>query len=166
MKAMKTIRIHLSLLLLVCGCIDPDFEAGWEDMPDSDFTEQLNVMAVLSLDRENPSLVYVHKTLPLTGPESVWAGRDTVWYGEDPDDYYIRQLYESLYEVHGATVIISDGTNSFEFHEPSETDSSWRASKWYRGALYLDTSGLFSPHPMTTYTLEVVAEGVTLSPAK
>ena len=157
MKKIRTLLSLLSLLLLAASCIGPDFEANWEDMPESNFTEQLNVMAIISLDRANPSLVAVHKTLPLTGPESVWAGRDTVWYGEGPDDYWNDERYESLYAVHGATVIISDGINSFEFHEPSEADTTWEKLKWAEEALYVDTLGLFSPQPMTTYTLEVVA---------
>ena len=46
---------------------------------------------------------------------SGFVRKDTIWYGDNPNDYWTHNVYESKYLVKDATVTISDGTNNYVF---------------------------------------------------
>jgi len=123
---------------------------GWEDVT-SEHEPVLNVFALISLDTTIQSFVRVHKTLGLEEPESAIVRKDTIWYGDGPYDYRLRDLWESQYLVKDATVTISDGKNDYVFSYVNfEHDYCWDEQ-----AIYLDTLNQFHPKPNTKYFLDV-----------
>ncbi|MBC8484732.1 MAG: DUF4249 family protein [Bacteroidetes bacterium] len=129
---------------------------GWEDVT-SDHEPVLNVFALISLDTTIQSFVRVHNTLGLEEPEKVFVRKDTIWYGEGPYDYWLRDLWESKYLVKDAVVIISDGNNDYTFSYINLDYDNWEYYDYYRGeeSIYLDTLNKFHPQPNTTYFLDV-----------
>ena len=123
---------------------------GWEDVT-SDHEPVLNVFALISLDTTIQSFVRVRKTLGLEEPERAIVRKDTIWYGDGPYDYRLRDLWESQYLAKDATVTISDGTNDHVFSYVNFEHDYY----WDEQAIYLDTLNQFHPEPNTKYLLNV-----------
>ena len=163
-----TITLFLLFVLISCG------NWGWESI-DTDNEEKLNIFGLISLDDSLESFVIVHKTLDTSGPDERAIGMDTIyynvyeWYNEDTgmfesdthwfEEPWIQTITEPLYIVKDATVIISDGTQNFEFrrqppHLVNEY-SYWRDDYLSDLARYVDTTGQFTPQINTQYTLTI-----------
>jgi len=173
-KAMGKAGIIVLIFLVVASCGN----WGWESI-ETDNEEKLNIFGLISLDDSLESFVIVHKTLETSGPDEITIGMDTVfynvydWYDEETEmfqsdthwyeDPWIHAITEPLYIVKDASVIISDGTQNFEFHHRPPTFTSqysyWRDEYLYDLALYVDTTGLFIPQANTHYTLSISTPG-------
>ncbi|NQV42746.1 MAG: hypothetical protein HQ506_10345 [Candidatus Marinimicrobia bacterium] len=167
----STITIILTLFIS-CG------NWGWESI-DTDNEEKLNIFGLISLDDSLESFVIVHKTLETSGPDDRVVGSDTIyyhvieWYNEDTggvesdtnwyEEPWVQTITEPLYIVKDATVIISDGTQDFEFHRQQPNLDNhyfyWRDDYLVDLARYVDTTGQFTPQANTLYTLTISTPG-------
>jgi len=151
MISKKTFNLYPNLLIIVsilflttCG------KWGWEDVT-SDHEPVLNVFALISLDTTIQSFVRVHQTLDLQSPTVEFIRKDTIWHGDNPDDYWTHNVYESKYLVKDATVTISDGTNDYVFSYVNFDHDYY----WDEQAIYIDTLNKFHPKSNTKYFLNV-----------
>ena len=172
-----TITLLSLLMFISCG------NWGWESI-DTDNEEKLNIFGLISLDDSLESFVIVHKTLDTSGPDERTIGMDTIyynvyeWYNEDTglfesdthwfEEPWIQTISEPLYIVKDASVIISDGTQNFEFHrQPPNLVSEysyWRDDYLSDHARYVDTTGLFIPQVNTKYSLTInTPDGLAIS---
>ncbi len=151
MISKKTFNLYPNLLIIIsilslatCG------KWGWEDVT-SDHEPVFNVFALISLDTTIQSFVRVHQTLDLQSPEEEIICKDTIWYGDGPYDFRLRDLWESQYLVKDATVTISDGIKDYVFSYVNFEHDYYLDEE----TIYLDTLGQFHPEPNTKYFLNV-----------
>lgn len=118
---------------------------GWEEVS-GETDSVLNIFGLISADPATPSFVVVHKTLGLSGAD------------RDPN------TYESKYVVRDATVLISDGQQTWNFrpvpHQPIV--DPWGNGDYYYNddeLTYIDTTGRFHPLPDHDYTLLISTPG-------
>lgn len=154
---MNNPQIFHSLLVLIIISFVSCGNWGWEDVT-SDEEPQLNVFALVSLDTAVQSFVEVRRTIGLSGPEDRIIGKDTVWYGDGKNDYYIETIWASNFEVRDANVTISDGTGDYIFHPVVNRNTQYDyydEDSRFKCIVYLDTLDLFHPEPNKTYFLTV-----------
>ncbi len=137
--------ILLLVLLLITSCGN----WGWESI-ETDNEEKLNVFGLISLDGDLESFVVVHKTLETSGPDQIKVGEDS----------WGNPIYESLYVVKDAHVLISDGVNEYVFERSPTPAGSEDDYRWYGDidsdpGIYKNTDNTFTPHSNTEYTLRV-----------
>lgn len=132
---------------------------GWEPVT-GETDPQLNVFGLISTDPSIESFVVVHRTIGLSGPDAIEV-YDTIWYNEN--DYEVRLRYESKYVVENATVLISQGANSWVFTPVTpEPQDPWQISEL--DLVYKDTTGTFFALPEQTYTLSIsTPDGLSLT---
>lgn len=173
-KGAKKILLRTPTLFVIISVLISCGNWGWESI-DTDNEAKLNIFGLISLDDSLESFVIVHKTLETSGPDEIVVGMDTIfydvyeWYNEDTgmwvsdtfwyEEPWVQTITEPLYIVKDATVIISDGTQDFEFHRQAPTPSSkysyWRNEYSSDLARYVDTTGQFIPQVNTYYTLSI-----------
>ncbi len=127
--------VMIIITFVSCGKWD------WEDVT-SDEEPQLNVFALVSLDTAVQSFVEVRRTIGLSEPEDKLIGKDTVWYGDGKNDYYIETVWASNFEVRDANVTISDGAGDYIFHPVVNRNTQYDyydEDSRFKCIIYLDT---------------------------
>ena len=119
----------------------------WEDVT-SDYDPVLNVMGIISLDRNIESFVEVYPTVDLTSVSTILIGYDSTYYkgkGEDGGYWGIYEIYKPANIIDSAIVRILSEADTFLFNYDAN-DGEYKNSD-------------FEPEANSLYNLSVDVNG-------